>query len=175
MPVKSADKSFLFNIGEISVHILAVFFLTLNVSGLGLPFIPREIRPDLVIATIYYWSLYRPSMFGITYVFVLGLITDFVTGVPVGLNALGYVCVHWIVTSQRKFLVAQSYAVIWIGYILACLMCLSMQWAVFSLYHFNSADIHVPLMKLAVSIFVYPPITVLFIMLHKLMHHRIDK
>ena len=66
----------LFMLGLLALDLLSFSFFSLGDS-----------KPYLVVMGLYYWAIYRPTLIPIPYCFVLGIIVDLVTGVPLGLYA----------------------------------------------------------------------------------------
>ncbi|MGN7614700.1 rod shape-determining protein MreD, partial [Magnetococcales bacterium HHB-1] len=64
-------------------------FFALIVQELALPWHAWSfLRPDLVLIGLFYWHLYRPDLCGLGTAFLLGMVTDILSGVPLGLNAI---------------------------------------------------------------------------------------
>ena len=64
---------------------------------------------------IFHWSVYKPELLPGYSVFILGLAQDMLQGIPVGVNAVVFLLVYGIVTSQHRFFFRKSFSVVWIG------------------------------------------------------------
>ena len=95
--------------------VMAVLFV-FNTVSLSFPK-AASITAPLLLMAIYYWSIYRPALIPAWLVFTAGIMIDLLSGIStVGINALIFVLVHWVVTDQRRFLLGQSFLMIWIGF-----------------------------------------------------------
>lgn len=92
-------------------------FLLLNVVSFSMPH-AGDIKPFFLLMVVYYWAIYRPTVMPIAYTFMLGLLLDLLTHVPVGLNALTLVALQTIVQKSRLFLMGQPYVVVWLGFLI---------------------------------------------------------
>jgi rod shape-determining protein MreD len=74
----------------------AVVLEQLPWSGWGL-----ALRPDFVLVTLLFWTLYQPLRIGFGTAFVLGLVADFQDGALFGQYASGYVIGVYLVQFLR--------------------------------------------------------------------------
>lgn len=70
---------------------------------------------------VTYWTLTRPRNFGIPSAFFLGLLMDIVSFVPLGVHAFLFVMMQTVLKRQRRFLMGQSFWVLWTAYALLIL------------------------------------------------------
>lgn len=84
--------------------------IPLHVPGLA------EIAPLLPLAAIYHWTIYRPDLMPAAAVFVLGLLHDALTGLPLGSSTLVFLLVYGSVLSQRRFFIGKSFFIHWLGF-----------------------------------------------------------
>jgi rod shape-determining protein MreD len=61
---------------------------------------------------VYFWSLYRPDLFGTSAAFATGIIYDALAGLPLGLTALVLILARQLIVVQRRFIVARSFLVV---------------------------------------------------------------
>lgn len=119
--------------GRLAVpYTLMIILFALNIVALPYP-MSGTIKAPLTLMTLYYWSIYRPSLLPPVLVFLAGLAMDFLSGVPVGLNAALLVALRWFVSDQRRFLTGQPFIVIWLGFSILNLLAEIVQWAIFGL------------------------------------------
>lgn len=146
------------------------FIFTLNTVALSFP-VTGDIKPPLLLMVIYYWSIYRPTLLPPWFVFMLGALMDFISGWPVGLSALIYVAVHWLIADQRRFLMSQSFVMIWAGYAFVSVVAAFTQWVVFGLIQWNWT----PFSPIWYSVFLgaalFPLFSVLLHLTHKILPH----
>jgi rod shape-determining protein MreD len=94
----------------ITALLMLLGMVPLQVPGWG------PVAPQLVLMAVFYWAIHRPDLLRPSFAFGLGVLQDLLSGMPLGLNALVYVLVHWVVLSQRRFFLAGSFAMLWLGF-----------------------------------------------------------
>ncbi|MDE1151452.1 MAG: rod shape-determining protein MreD [Micavibrio sp.] len=117
-----------------------------------------EIRPSFLLMAIYYWAIMRPSTLPPPATFVVGIVVDLMGGFPTGLNALTFVVVQWVTRAQRKFLLGQSFVVIWMGLMLVTFGAGMLQWLLYSVFfwHFDVSSIVAILMSVVMTSAIFP-------------------
>jgi rod shape-determining protein MreD len=107
-----------------------------------------DVMAPLFLLGLYYWSIYRPTMIPPWLAFSAGIINDLVGGLPVGLNACVYVLAQWIVSDQRRYLMGQSFVMIWLGFLVLSAGAALLEWLMFGL----AAQHLIPLRPLVFSV-----------------------
>jgi rod shape-determining protein MreD len=70
---------------------------------------------------VFYWTIYRPDLMPISFLFIVGLIEDCVTGGALGVTSLILVGTHGILLGQRRVFLGKPFALTWWGFALvAC-------------------------------------------------------
>ena len=129
------------------------------------------VRPPLVLAAFFFWSLSQPKNMPLWIAALLGLLADALAGLPLGLSTLLYILFLASLHSEREPLAKAGFYLQWFWFSLASCLFFALQWLVMSLlnwYFFNPAALFLPWMTL---LLLYPP-------LHKLMeiiHHALAK
>ena len=83
------------------VIILSTFFsviLTISTFPLG------YFSPDWIFLIIIYWIIAVPNMYGFFVIWLIGIITDVAVGSTLGMNALTYVFLSYVVKRLHKSL-----------------------------------------------------------------------
>lgn len=112
------------------------------------------VRPAFMLMAVYYWSILRPAP--PVAVFLIGLLLDLFSKYTFGLNAVTLVMTQMVTTGQRKFLLGQSFLVIWAGFALVALGAGLVQWAVFSLFDWTLVAIKPMLISTILSSCLFP-------------------
>lgn len=128
-----------------------------------------EIRPFFLLMAIFYWSVFRPTMVPPVAVFMVGLLIDFFSGLPAGLTAGILVTVQWVVRSQRRYLMGQSYLVLWTGFAIVCFSSAFVQWGLFGLTRLLWPPVEPVLAGAALSVFLFPPVVTLLQIVHRIL------
>lgn len=152
-----------------SACFLMLVLLIFNVIAISYPF-SGVIRAPFFLMAIYYWSIYRPTLVPSWFVFIAGSLIDLLSGLPLGLNALIFVLTQWIVADQRRFLMGQSFLMIWVGFAVVSAIAGGVQWTVFGLINGASWP---SLLPAAFSVFsgivIFPVISLLLHLSHKIL------
>lgn len=94
-----------------------------------------DVRPGFILMAVYYWSIMWPSTLTYLATFLIGIAFDLLAGLPPGMNAMTLLMVQWVTRSQRKFMVGQSFWVIWAGLALVTFLTGLIHWLLYSLLH----------------------------------------
>jgi rod shape-determining protein MreD len=130
--------------------LLLVSTFPFTLAGLG------EIRPSFLLIAVYYWAVVRPATLPPYGVFFVGLAFDLIADYPFGLTALTLVVAQWLTKSQRKFLLGQSFIVMWMGFTLVAGGAALLQWGVFSLFDWRLLAIEPCLVSALLTTVFFP-------------------
>lgn len=147
---------------------LLLFLFMLSVTALPLPRI-GQIKPALLLMTIYYWSIYRPTIMPPWLCFVTGLLLDFLSGLPLGVNAIIFTLVQWVVRDQRKFLMGQPYITIWGVFVLVAIISSMIQWFLYGFVDFRWAPLVPVMISIASTVLLFPAVTLALILIHRIL------
>lgn len=150
--------------------LLLVFFLLLMLSSFR--FFSGEfsgIRPFFMLMAVYYWAVTRPVAIPYVAIFFVGLTLDLVADYPMGLNAATLIAVQWIAASQRRFLLGQSFAVIWAGFGVISLGVALLQWLVFMAFYGSFMGVKAILMSAVLTAAIFPLVAPLLATINKML------
>ena len=68
-----------------------------------------NVTPAFVAISVFYWSIHRPYLMNAPLCFLLGVISDCLTGTPLGLSSLLLLLTHGIALSQRRIFIGKSF------------------------------------------------------------------
>jgi rod shape-determining protein MreD len=151
-------------------HGVTAILLLLSVVSFSLPYI-SGVRPFFVLMAIYYWAIYRPTLIPPVATFGLGIILDLLTGAPVGLNALLFTVLQWVVRRQRVFLMGQPFVMIWIGFGLTALLAGTGQYLAYMAMTGAALPADTVMATIALSFAAFAPVVPLFILVHRVLPH----
>ena len=147
------------------VPIFLLFFITLNGKSV-IDFKILSINVHYIL--IYYWVLKLPQALGYGFIFLSGIITDVVFGLPIGVSALALLAVAAVAAYVRVVTVRISLVNDWISFIPALLLANFIYFM--SLYFSNYSIDYLYLFKNSIFTFIfYPILWLLFTALLKLM------
>jgi len=162
----SENINWLWRAAIIQFFILFLFIVSLtNLSHL----LGFKSGPYLFLICVFYWSIYRPSMIPLIVSFLLGVIQDLVYEYPVGLHAILYTSFSVALRHQRIFLMGQTYLILWLFFALCCLVYGFLEWSFFSIRYWDFFDLGPLISSVLITIFLYPLMNWLFILLHRML------
>ena len=135
------------------VPIFLLFFITLNGKSV-IDFKILSINVHYIL--IYYWVLKQPQALGYGFIFLSGIITDVVFGLPIGVSALALLAVAAVAAYVRVVTVRISLVNDWISFIPALLLANFIYFM--SLYFSNYSIDYLYLFKNSVFTFIFYPI-----------------
>ena len=140
---------------RISPFALSLLLVVVHVVPLGVPTLP-QVAPLLPLMAVYHWAIYRPDLLPAPAVFVIGLLQDALTGVPVGINAAVLLLVYGGVVGQRRFFVGKSFAVTWMSFAIVAAGAAQASWLLASLYHVTLLDPRPVFVQFLLTAALYP-------------------
>ena len=133
--------------------LLLLFFISLNGSSIiNVKFLSVNIHYILV----YYWVLRQPQSLGYGFIFLSGIISDIVLGVPLGINALSLLFIAGVAAYVRVVTVRITLVNDWISFIPALLFTNFIYFS--SLYFSNYSVDYLYLLKNSIFTFIFYPI-----------------
>jgi len=133
--------------------IIFLFFISLNGNSLvDLKFFTINIHYILV----YFWVLRQPESLGYGFIFLSGLITDVVYGLPLGINALTMLTIAAVATYVRVVTVRITLVNDWISFIPAILIANFIYFL--SLYFSDYTIDYLFLFKNSIFTFIFYPV-----------------
>ncbi|MBY0431525.1 MAG: rod shape-determining protein MreD [Rhodospirillales bacterium] len=91
---------------------MTLMLLLVNVAPTRIPGFAGLV-PVLTLMSVFYWAIYRPDLMPAYAAFMVGLLYDVISGIPIGVNALVCLLVHGVTVSQRRFFLGNTFVVTW--------------------------------------------------------------
>ena len=133
--------------------LLLLFFISLNGNSIvSLKFFSINIHYILV----YYWVLRQPQALGYGFIFLSGIISDVVFGLPLGINALSLLVIAAVAAYVRVVTVRITLINDWISFIPALLIANFVYFL--SLYFSDYSVNYLFLFKNSVFTFIFYPV-----------------
>ncbi|HEX5079356.1 MAG TPA: rod shape-determining protein MreD [Geminicoccaceae bacterium] len=127
---------------------------------------PASVMPLATLSVAFFWSLYRPDLFGAGAAFATGLAHDALAGLPLGLTSLVLLLVRHVMAAQRRFFVARPFPVIWCCFVLLALAALALRWALCCLWWGRLFAPQPLVFELLLTLAFYPVATLLLARVH---------
>jgi rod shape-determining protein MreD len=135
---------------------------------------PASVTPLATLCVAFFWSLYRPDLFGAGAAFATGLAYDALAGLPLGLTSLVLLLVRHVVVVQQRFFVARSFPVIWCCFVLLALAALALRWALACLWWGRLFAAQPMVFELLLTLALYPVATPLLARAYNLIPSTAD-
>ena len=133
--------------------LLLLFFISLNGNSIvSLKYFSINVHYILV----YYWVLRKPQALGYGFIFLSGIISDVVFGLPLGINALSLLVIAAVASYVRVVTVRVTLINDWISFIPALLIANFVYFL--SLYFSNYSVEYLLLFKNSVFTFIFYPV-----------------
>lgn len=132
-----------------------IAFAIIGVVPLHIPWF-YSIAPSLSLIAVFYWTSYRSELVPVWAVFVVGLVQDALSGLPLGVSACTLTVAHAIAFGQRRFLIGKSSAVVWLSFAFVVLVTLTLGWALVCAYYGVILASPAIFFQAAATIGVYP-------------------
>jgi len=140
------------------IPILLLFIISLNGNSV-IDF--RFFSVNIHYILIYFWVLRRPQLMGIGYIFLSGIITDVVLGLPIGTSSLTLLVIAAVAAYVRVVTVRISLVNDWLSFIPALLIANFVYFLV--LYFSNYPIDYLYLFNNSIfTLFFYPVLWMLF-------------
>ncbi len=147
------------------VPLIILFFISFNGTSI-IDFKFFTINANYIL--IYFWVLRKPNILGYGFIFLSGIITDVVIGLPIGVSSLALLIISAVAAYVRVVTVRISLFTDWISFIPALLIANFVYFI--SLYFSNySIDYMYLFMNSVFTFFFYPVLWLIFSILLKLM------
>lgn len=147
----------------------AVIFFALAISVVTLPEINNTaIKMPLLLMVIYFWSIYRPTILPVWLVFIMGGLVDILVMTPLGFNMVILLIVQRFVISQRRFLMAQPFMLLWLGFSFVSAAYFTSLGILQIIVNKGTFDMTGAALSCLLSFFVYPFMHMLLHVTHKI-------
>lgn len=120
--------------------------------------VPRlnSMMPMLSLGVVFFWSIHRPQLFGMGAAFVVGLLQDLVTGVPLGLGTLLLLLTRASVAPQARLFLGKPFVMHWWGFILLSFAAAVAAWLVAAIVIGVFAPIGLVVMSALLGVVAFP-------------------
>ena len=127
-------------------------------------------KTPLLLMAVFYWSVYRPTLLPPAFVFLLGLAFDLLSASPLlGLHAIIFLVCRWALLDQRRFLAAQGFAMVWIGYAAIQTAYIAIIWLTYSLKSWHIFEMQTFAPTYFLGLILFPIIFLLLYITHKIL------
>ncbi|MEM7171823.1 MAG: rod shape-determining protein MreD [Pseudomonadota bacterium] len=115
-----------------------------------------HIMPMLPLIAVFYWAVYKPDLFPLWAVFLIGLVQDLLSGGPIGVSAIAFLSLQAAVNAQRRRFVSASFAKIWLLFSIFSAAAFALMWLLISFSMMLFVDPMPLLFQFLLTVAVYP-------------------
>ena len=120
-----------------------------------------SVRPAVGMICAYFWLLHRPDVFNLLSVYILGLVEDIISSVPMGTNIFALLVMYLLVTNLSRFFNAKPFVIIWYGFILFSFVTFLSKWLLVSVYYSHFLPLMSVMFSFLITAAVYPILSVI--------------
>jgi rod shape-determining protein MreD len=146
--------------------VLAVAVLVVLAAPWHLPG-QAELQPAWVLASTFFWSVFRPRSMPAGFVFLLGCLLDLLAPSPLGVNVLVLLLVHGLAIRVRRSLARQGFALVWLVFVGIAAGAALMQWVLISFLEWQFLPTLPAVFQFLLAVGFYPALAMLLTLAHR--------
>ena len=152
----------------IILHLVAVLLTVFNLTTINI-FNGSNIIPLFDVMIIFYFTVYKEGVFGLWFLFLLGIWSDALSGFPLGITSLAYIIsVKFFNAINSRMEIKENFAQIFKQFGAFTFGVLFLKWIFLSIYSSNFYNIISPIIQLIISLIFY-------VIMHKLFDYLNQK
>jgi rod shape-determining protein MreD len=140
--------------------------LMVAAAPLGLP-AQAELQGAVALASVFFWSLFRPGSMPPPVVFLLGVLVDLLDYAPPGVGVFSLLLVHGLALRWRRLLVRQGFLMVWLTFAGVASGVAAVQWALTSALVFRLLPPGPGVFQAVLAGALYPALAVLLTRAHQ--------
>jgi rod shape-determining protein MreD len=113
----------------ISVLLITLCGVKYNITGFS------YLIPSIESLILFYWTIHNPRVVSKSFLIILGIYQDLLTGLPLGLSSLCYIIMNYALLSQRRYFIKSPFNVTWIGFFIFNLFAIILKSMLLMLYY----------------------------------------
>ena len=123
--------------------------------------------PAVALASVWFWSLYRPGAMAPPVVFAIGLLLDLLDWLPFGAGVLTLLIVHGVAQRWRRVLSRHGFALVWLAFAVVAAGAAAVEWLATAVLTWRLVPPGAMLFQAVLSAALYPALAVLFAQAHR--------
>ena len=145
----------------ITIAILLLLSAPIGIAG------QAQMQSAWVLASVYFWSLFRPASLPAPIVFGIGLLLDLLAQGPVGVSVLVLLLVHASALRVRRSLVRQGFAFVWLVFFLVAGCAALLEWTLVAALTWRALPPWPALFEFGMAAGAYPILATLLTHAHR--------
>ncbi len=143
-----------------------LMLMLLSNTPLGVPD-QAVLLPAVTVASVFFWSLFRPASMPPVAVFLIGLLLDLLAWLPLGDSVVVLLAVHALCVRWRRTLAKQGFLVIWLAFLVFAAGAGALMWALAAVVGFRWLPPAPAVFQAVLTAALYPALTILFTLAHR--------
>lgn len=141
------------------LHLIAVLFVIFNVSEVRIAGFSNVV-PLFDLMIIFYFAVFK-NVFGIWFIFLLGIWNDALNDNLLGVTALCYILlIKLFAALSNKMLIRENFKQVYQQFVLFCFLFLLMKWMLLSVFNGALYSVTTPLVQFVLS-------STFYVLMHK--------
>jgi len=137
-----------------TLYLIAIIFVVLNLSNIRISGLV-DIMPLFDLMMVFYFGVYK-NLFGIGFIFLMGMWNDALCGNPITLTSLCYIILIKIFkVINSKVALKDNFRQIWQQFILFCLLFLVLKYLLLSMFNNSLYSLNNISIQFVLSVFFY--------------------
>ncbi len=151
----------------ITLHLVAILFVIFNVSDIRIAGL-ADLIPLFDLMAIFYFAVFK-NVFGVWFIFLMGVWNDALNGNPLGTTALCYIFLtKFFGLMNLKLMIRENFRQIWQQFIAFCFAFLLMKWLILSVFNGEFMNVGTAIVQFVLSSSIY-------VLMHKLFDYLSTK
>lgn len=163
----SLFRLFLYAVRVTLAYAVFIFLVLVLMSNWALPYF-ITLKPQLLLIVIFYWTIYRPTLMPPWVILAGGLFLDLMNPVmPIGTHAVSYLLIASILKPRRRFMIGQSFMVVWAVFVLAVAVDMIFKWLVLEILTTTRLDLPTIFLNGFVTVLAFPLLVLVLVSVHR--------
>ena len=115
-----------------------------------------SLLPAVALASVWFWSLYRPGAMSPPVVFAIGLLLDLLDWLPIGTGVLTLLLTHGVAQRWRRGLSRHGFALVWLAFAIVAAGAAALDWVATAVLTWRLVPPDAMLFQAVLSAALYP-------------------
>lgn len=138
-----------------------VVFLIFSMRAVGFVSVDN-VHVVLFLIPLFYWTVHRPHLMPLWFVFLGGLMIDFAVDAPLGLHALGFIVFSMMLMRVRRVILSQPVFYHFVIYGFAVFVFEGLRWLFISVLSWSAMPFYPALMGFVMNVIAFLPCMIIF-------------
>lgn len=150
----------------IILYLFAVVLTIMNLTNIKIAGL-NDVMPMMDLMAIFYFAIFK-NVFGLSFVFLLGIWCDALNGSPLGLTSLCYIIlIKFFEALNNRLLTKENFKQVWLQFICFIVAFLILKWVLLAIVNGSAGFIWILVVQLIISSIFYVPMHMFFDYLSK--------